>query len=924
MGLFSIFSLLACLSTASAPPAAPIHSAHAPFIKDAERGQIYEHPELSMTVLEVEVPFAGDEWRVVGSTGTAWTQIHIMPPTNSPSPLIVALRSRLAEASRAAEPFDVRIESSISGGERTVRIDPRTLDSGDASTLERFATARALDWRTRAALAPDSMLSMWLARHKAVYNVQLPNDRSWRARGESTSIFNVLGGRAAIRETLQMQSLNVRGDDGNDEDPETVSLAEIEEVTVVSHPFEEMLAGQDGGSIPLANLVPHDRFFAYFARPETLEGYLDGGVELLYSMSSSFTQSALDYGLVRKYFARLGLTPEAARMFLKSGAVAESAVVLSDLFVIDGTDITVILRVHDPKLLTPILSLIGVKGLESGTIVSQSLARGGNAFWAKRGDLLIVGTERGEVERALRLEDADGRGSLGQSAEFRYMLTKLPLDESSLAYVYISDPFIRRLVGPEVKIGQLRRMRARADLETLSAGALLHQFDGGPSSETIEGLATLGYVPERFVNTNYSIDADRVARSRRYGTAGDMTTLEKASFDRVRPSEAEAYRAYRENYSRFWRQFFDPIAIRLNAPGPGELEAEIFILPLIDSSIYDSLREMVTPIEARRRLPVPRLDPEPVALLSVNIQEEVWKEWIDDFDEVVARIGVSPLILEQLEPTVHFAIEDGDPVLHVGSGDLLGAFGATGGRGMGGAEMFLAPLAISAFTRPCQILIPLRDPERAIKLLSENRTLGRTRRDRDTSVDWVRVEGKNRWILTAQFFNMIQLRFGIAVDQGHLVVSNIPWLERAEIRGFDDGGLASVALRIAPGSGEKQLAGLFTAAVEGERKAAHQSAARLYPFMLVANGGSVSDAVGRHETLFGFRPAQPRGGTWSWSRGEVTSSVFGTSTRPRQPGHKPGDRNFGVLRQLEVLNVSAQLEGDGLRTQFRVKLRREP
>ena len=60
-------------------------------------------------------------------------------------------------------------------------------------------------------------------------------------------------------------------------------------------------------------------------------------------------------------------------------------------------------------------------------------------------------------------------------------------------------------------------------------------------------------------------------------------------------------------YSQCWRQFFDPIGMRLDdAPG-GALELSTFILPLIDSQLYDALRGI---IESRERGPAsaaPRL-----------------------------------------------------------------------------------------------------------------------------------------------------------------------------------------------------------------------------------------------------------------------------------------------------------------------------
>src|SRR6266536_2644266 len=91
-----------------------------------------------------------------------------------------------------------------------------------------------------------------------------------------------------------------------------------------------------------------------------------------------------------------------------------------------------------------------------------------------RGDLLLVSTSRAELQAIA----AVGGASLGRSAEFRYMLTQLPLKKDTRALIYFSDPFIRRMVGPAVKIGQLRRMRARAEMEMITAGALLYTLDG--------------------------------------------------------------------------------------------------------------------------------------------------------------------------------------------------------------------------------------------------------------------------------------------------------------------------------------------------------------------------------------------------------------------------------------------------------------
>ena len=41
------------------------------------------------------------------------------------------------------------------------------------------------------------------------------------------------------------------------------------------------------------------------------------------------------------------------------------------------------------------------------------------------------------------------------------MLQQMDIEDSTEAYFYLSDSFIRQLVSPEVKVAQLRRMQVR-------------------------------------------------------------------------------------------------------------------------------------------------------------------------------------------------------------------------------------------------------------------------------------------------------------------------------------------------------------------------------------------------------------------------------------------------------------------------------
>ena len=55
-------------------------------------------------------------------------------------------------------------------------------------------------------------------------------------------------------------------------------------------------------------------------------------------------------------------------------------------------------------------------------------------------------------------------------------------------------------------------------------------------------------------------------------------------------------------------------------------------------------------------------------------------------------------MMDDLGPAVHLAVFDADPVIALGSGDVMGAFG---GSMMGtGSDMLMASAALSLLTRP--------------------------------------------------------------------------------------------------------------------------------------------------------------------------------------------------------------------------------
>ena len=819
---------------------------------------------------------------------------------------LVAVRQRSATGS-----FEVNLRNPVSGAEETV-VWPAGPAEEDPTVLDALRAGREHAWQPYLRAGPAPVLRTWLSTGES-----LPDDPG-RRPDDSLTTFALLGGRTAVEETLQLQNLEPQGVAG----AATIPVSSLSGVAVRAHPFAEMLGDRPGGRLELADLAPPDRFFLYVAQPAAILPFLDKGSGFLAAAGAGFTGNRLDYGLTGRYLERLGMNRAWLETVLRSGLIRDLALLLPDLFLIDGTDLTVIVRLDRPDRAGALWSLLGRRGIE-GTVLPVPAGEGRQAFWTLEGNLLCLSTHRAELDRVLELIRHDGEGSLGRSDEFRYMLTQLPVRPDTRFFAYFSDPFVRRLVGPEVKLGQMRRIQARARMEAVTAQALLARLDGTPPARSAADLVRSNHLPGVFPAEPYTIDERGIVHSATYGTLDGLKTLFEAPVDRVTAAEAEAYRRYVENYSRFWSQFFDPIAMRLDDTD-GFLELTTFILPLIDNSIYNGLRETLLRHEDPHPLVLPVVDPTPVLQFSMNLQDRVWQSIAGGFGDLFRRYGgASPALLDDLGPAVHLSVFDADPVIALGSGDLLGAFGGETARlgGLGRSDMVLLPVALSVLTRPCTLRVETRDAEQTARFLRQAAAAGfdPVGRDNDFAVAFHQVNDRDAWVWSLSISGMIKLRFGVEVTDRHLVLRNLPWTTPDRAVRLETAPLNGAGLTLWPTACALQLPSLFASAADQEQRATLAGLGRLHPLM--ACGAADADAAGDwHRQLFGFRPLAVPGDAWHWQDGHAVSGVYGSVHRPRQPGYAP-DRPFGLMQTIDLFQLTMQFEDAGLRSLLRWKLR---
>ena len=812
------------------------------------------------------------------------------------------------------------LKDHLGKNELTITWDTGELQqSNEEDMIKPWAQLRAATLRTHAPAA-SPLMTHWMGLWQRQYGIDLRAigmpETNVNNRGETATAMNVLGGRAAIRETLQMRELSLASDNASTE--RTVPIEQVKGVEVKSHPFEAMLAEAPmatSANLPLATWVPHDRFMAYFPKPAGLLSMLEGGASFLHESGSGIMGRKAAYNLKERYLKRLGLSETLMKQFLNTGAITEMAVVLPDLFFIDGTELTVIARTKSPLLTKAALTMLGVPSGDGSHI--KRTPSGSPVVWTQKGDILLISTSKQETEAVLAAAESDA--SLGKSAEFRYMLTQVPVTSNTRAYTYFSDPFIRKLVSPRTKIGQLRRLHARAELEEASAARLAARFDGHQALPTIE-LISRDYLRQPLNADGLGISVDDVSTSTNYGRISHLASLQANSISFISTQEEQAYKTYLDRYNRYWRRYFDPIAIRYDQRENREHQLDTFILPLIDNSLYAGLKQFLASREEALPLRIPQLSPEPVAMFSMNLNEEAWLEMIEDFSRsFTSMLGLDGSILDQLGPDIHIAIMDADPVITLGSGELQSLLGRFGGRV--DSDMTMIPIVVSMLTRPSSVLFGLQDPEAVSSKLDRMAIPSGHRAFGFGEANLYRVTGEEKWIFSISLEGLITLRFGFEVKDRYLVVSNLPFTEDIEVSTGDDAPNQAAYLSLSPQACLKQLPALFASATEKARASALSGASCLSPILVANQAITVAEAQQQHSKWFGFTPQHPVGGHWTRSDGSLVSSLYGAPWNQQQPGYDPTNTKVGPMQSIATLDLSMQFEHDGLRSTVRWKLK---
>ena len=431
-----------------------------------------------------------------------------------------------------------------------------------------------------------------------------------------SALMETMSAMASVREILRRRS---------GKEPATIPVDRLPGPKGEAHPWGELTAalGKPVPYEPLAVATPADFYYFRFATPSHLFRLLDEADTWLTPLAWRLFEQGEDRGLSQRYEIALGLTGRQLVHSWGPQVVTDLAVVGSDPYLREGSDLTLIFRVKSPAAFDKGLrAALASREATHGPLTRTTRTHGGVSLTsalsadglvrqhrAHLGGFHLISNSRGALSRII--DTIQGKSpALMEQGDFRYFLARdaaVPADMLG----FLGDAFISEALGPRKKILEARRMLAGADLLAPGYAALLFGQLFGRAPTSTRELRRVGLLANG--NLRHAggepilFTPGRPARSS-FGQVSSMTPLiDLPSVTKVTASEEEAYRLFTNAYQRNIAIFINPVCLRarFKSKGPDPIRMDLRVLPVLEHSAYRDLQHLV----GTTRVRLPRASP---------------------------------------------------------------------------------------------------------------------------------------------------------------------------------------------------------------------------------------------------------------------------------------------------------------------------
>lgn len=436
-------------------------------------------------------------------------------------------------------------------------------------------------------------------------------------RGDISSAMSLYTGWTSIEEALQADR-GLRAQGGGWDNP-SVAIDNIKGVSLPGHPWDALIAEAGAPVIePLAAWAPADFFYLHFSDlremvrlTEEVDTLLTPVVRLLEARPGA-TRFA------RRYERQLALKRSVLSKTFGHQAAQSVAVVASDPFLREGSDVTLLFHIKSRALLETTLDGYAkaamaerpdatVKAVQIGGHAVTVLSTPDRAVHRHQvviDDVMIVSNSAQAVARVIAAKAGEAT-AMSASGDFRYFRARYPYAADEMGFAFISDAFVIHAISPRAKILQARRVMASAAMAGVNHAMLLHGWLQGTAAPTVKPALSLGLMAADDLKTPDGAPITWTPRlgatSKIWGRPTALTPIIELSLDKATTDEAKAYARFERTYQQYWRGFIDPIGVRLTRRADGGLDLDARMMPLIQRSEYADVERAVGDV----RLTVP-------------------------------------------------------------------------------------------------------------------------------------------------------------------------------------------------------------------------------------------------------------------------------------------------------------------------------
>jgi hypothetical protein len=399
------------------------------------------------------------------------------------------------------------------------------------------------------------------------------------------------------------------------------------------------LPGNDEGVAvePIARCAPVECLYAWFPRLSEFRSIQHLAETWGGNLHDLLTGRTLDAGAREMIETQLALRQTALSRLFGDLAIGQTALLATDTFVREGSALGIVFEVKNEALWERALgdlrrqALEASRGRADGPAVEEKLSIGGRevsllrapgnrirSFHAAAPPFHLITNSRFIAERFLSCA-AGGAGSLADDRGFRHARALHPLTAPQSALVFISDPFLRQLIGPAYRAEMTRRTRARSMLELAEVARRVARAEGAGDLD-LARLAAAGYLPNcasRRTEGGGFTDSPAGAADTLRGYRGTFLPIPDVEVKALTRAEALEYAEFARFYQRQWGRM-DPAVIRLwTAPpeaggagtagaagSPRKIGLAVDILPFAREP-YQALRALVGGAGKRALVPLP-------------------------------------------------------------------------------------------------------------------------------------------------------------------------------------------------------------------------------------------------------------------------------------------------------------------------------